>query len=89
LIMNENRYRQVLNGVVVSNAMDKTVVVEVSRRVKHPVYKKYIKIKKKFFAHDENNSCQVNDKVRIKASRALSKKKRWRVSEVVSKDSQE
>jgi small subunit ribosomal protein S17 len=65
--------------------MDKTVVVMVERPVKHPLYHKYIKRRAKFAAHDENNTCQVGDKVLITGSRPLSKTKRWRVSEIVVK----
>jgi len=71
--------RRVLQGRVVSVAGTKTVVVEVERRVKHPVYKKYIRRSKKFAAHDENSRCQVGDKVRIREARPLSKTKHWEV----------
>ncbi len=66
-------------GRVVSNAMDKTVVVEVTRRVQHRRYKKYINRTRKFSAHDENNEYAVNDIVTIRESRPLSRTKRWRV----------
>jgi small subunit ribosomal protein S17 len=65
--------------------MDKTVVVQVERLVKHNLYKKYIKRQNKFTAHDENNECQIGDKVVITESRPLSKMKRWRVSGIVEK----
>jgi len=71
--------RRVLQGQVVSVAGAKTVVVEVERRVKHPVYKKYIRRSKKFAAHDENSRCKVGDKVRIRESKPLSKTKHWEV----------
>jgi small subunit ribosomal protein S17 len=76
--------RQVV-GVVVSNKMDKTVVVAVERTVKHVMYHKYIKRRTKFAAHDEQNSCQIGDKVMITESRPLSRSKRWRVSKIVEK----
>ena len=76
--------RQVL-GTVVSDKMEKSVVVLVERTVKHPLYKKFVKRYKRFAAHDEQNSCQVGDKVVIIESRPLSKTKRWRVSQIVEK----
>ncbi len=72
-------------GVVVSNKMDKTVVVAVERLVKHPVYKKYVKRTSKFKAHDENNECQIGDVVKIVETRPLSRTKRWRVAEIIEK----
>jgi len=76
--------RQII-GTVVSDKMDKTVVVQVERLVKHPMYKKYIRRQAKFMAHDETNSCGIGDKVVITESRPLSKNKQWRVSKVVEK----
>ena len=70
-------------GKVVSNKMDKTITVLVERRVKHPVYGKYITRSSKIHAHDEQNTCNVGDVVSIVASRPLSKTKRWRVREIV------
>ena len=72
-------------GIVVSDKMDKTVVVRVDRLVKHKIYKKYIKRKVNCKAHDESNSCGVGDKVLIVETRPLSKDKRWRVREVLEK----
>ena len=72
-------------GEVVSNKMDKTVVVKVTRRIAHPLYGKVIKKRTKFYAHDEKNACKIGDKVRIKETRPLSKKKRWRVTEIIKK----
>lgn len=69
--------KRILQGVVVSDKMDKSVVVRVERRVMHPVYKKYIKRSKKYTAHDENNLCKVGDIVQIIESRPLSKTKSW------------
>jgi len=76
--------RQVV-GVVVSNKMDKTVVVAVERTVKHAMYHKYIKRRAKFAAHDEQNSFQIGDKVMITESRPISRSKHWRVSKIVEK----
>jgi small subunit ribosomal protein S17 len=71
--------KRILQGVVVSDAMDKTVVVRVERRVMHPVYKKFIRRSKKYAAHDESNSCKVGDIVRIEECAPLSKTKSWTV----------
>lgn len=86
--MTERAGRKVREGVVVSNSMDKTVVIEQRRRVPHPIYKRYITLTKKFYAHDEKNECQVGDFVRIMETRPLSKMKRWRVVEVIEKTRQ-
>lgn len=72
-------------GKVISNKMDKSIVVQVERLVKHKVYQKYIKRRAKFAAHDETNACSIGDKVLITESRPISKTKRWRVSEIVEK----
>lgn len=72
-------------GVVVSDKMDKTVVVAVERQVKHPLYKKYIKQTSKFKAHDDQNQCDIGDKVRIMETRPLSRTKRWRIVEIIEK----
>ncbi|MEO0295538.1 MAG: 30S ribosomal protein S17, partial [candidate division WOR-3 bacterium] len=72
-------------GIVVSDKMDKTVVVLVERRVRHPLYKKEIKKRKKFYAHDEKNECKIGDKVKIMETRPLSKLKRWRVVEIIER----
>ncbi|BEQ16534.1 30S ribosomal protein S17 [Desulfoferula mesophila] len=74
-----------LAGVVVSDKMDKTVVVQVERLVKHPVYRKYVRRRAKFMAHDESNDCRVGDTVLIRQSRPLSRHKRWRVSKVLER----
>ena len=70
---------RILQGTVITAAMDKTVVVRVDRRFQHPVYKKFIKRSKKFAAHDEANACKVGDAVRIRECRPKSKSKRWEV----------
>jgi small subunit ribosomal protein S17 len=72
-------------GVVSSNKMDKSVTVSVERRLKHPMYGKYVKKTKKFMAHDEKNECNEGDLVRIIESRPLSKIKRWRLVEIIEK----
>lgn len=75
--------RRIFDGVVVSNKMDKTVVVMVERLVKHPRVGKYIRRRTKFMAHDEKNDCHIGDLVRIIESRPLSKHKRWRVLKIL------
>lgn len=77
--------RKQKTGVVVSDKMDKTVAVQVERRLMHPIYGKFVKRTKKFFAHDEENTCKVGDKVRIMETRPLSKNKRWRLVEVIER----
>lgn len=77
--------RQVLQGIVVSDKMDKTVTVKVERTVMHQLYQRYLKKSKNYAAHDEANDCRVGDKVLIVSCRPLSKRKRWRVSEVVER----
>lgn len=72
-------------GTVVSDKMDKTIVVLVERLVKHRLYHKYIKRRSNFAAHDENNTCGIGDRVLITESRPLSKTKRWRVSQILQK----
>lgn len=72
-------------GIVVSDKMEKTVVVEVNRIVKHPLYKRYIRRTKRFKAHDPENACRIGDRVRIEATRPLSKEKKWRVVDIIDK----
>ena len=83
--MEERNLRKVMIGTVVSDKMDKTVVVAVETNVKHKIYSKIQKRTYKLKAHDENNECQVGDKVKVMETRPLSKDKRWRVVEVVEK----
>ena len=71
--------KRILQGVVVSDKQDKTVIVSVERQVMHPVYKKFVKKSKKFAAHDENNQCKVGDRVSIQECRPISKNKSWTV----------
>jgi small subunit ribosomal protein S17 len=77
--------RKQKTGVVVSSKMDKTIAVLVERRLMHPIYGKFVKRSKKFFAHDEANDCNVGDVVRIMETRPLSKKKRWRLVEIIER----
>jgi small subunit ribosomal protein S17 len=81
--MNNNRKQ--LNGIVVSDSMNKTVVVSVTRRSPHPVYKKYVTSSKKYYAHDEKNKCEKGDTILIEEFKPLSKLKRWVVKEIVKK----
>ena len=81
----ERNLRKVRVGKVVSNKMDKTIVVAVENHVKHPLYGKIVKRTYKLKAHDENNVCQIGDKVKVAETRPLSKDKRWRLVEVVEK----
>ena len=76
-------------GVVVSDVQDKTIVVNVDRRKQHPLYKKVVRVSKKFTAHDENNEAKKGDTVRIVETRPLSKQKRWRLLEIISRAEQD
>jgi small subunit ribosomal protein S17 len=81
----ERKLRKQKTGVVVSTKMDKTIAVQVERRLMHPIYGKFVKRSKKFFAHDEENTCKPGDLVRIMETRPLSKMKRWRLVEVIER----
>jgi len=81
----ERGRRKTQVGVVVSNKMDKTVVVQVDKVLKHPIYKKYISRRNKYKAHNEKNDCNVGDRVLIIESRPLSKEKMWRVYKILEK----
>lgn len=81
----ERGNRKVRIGFVVSDKMDKTVVFEVERKTKHPLYKRVIKRTKRFKAHDENNECRVGDKIKVMETRPMSKDKRWRVVEIIER----
>ncbi len=81
----DRNLRKIRIGVVSSNKMDKTITVNVERKVKHPLYGKFVKKTTKFHAHDENNECSIGDTVKIMETRPLSKSKRWRLVEVVEK----
>lgn len=79
------KFRKSRIGVVTSDKMDKTITVAVERKVKHPLYGKFVKKTTKFHAHDESNQCGVGDTVKIMETRPLSKSKRWRLVEIVEK----
>ena len=81
----ERNLRKTRVGVVSSNKMDKTITVKVERKIKHPLYGKFLKKTTSFHAHDEKNECSIGDIVKIMESRPLSKTKRWRLVEVVEK----
>lgn len=83
--MSERNLRKQRVGVVTSNSMDKTITVTVERRLRHPIYGKFVKKTNKFHAHDEENTCNVGDTVKIMETRPLSKLKRWRLVEVVER----
>ncbi len=83
--MEERNLRKTRIGVVTSNKMTKTITVEVERKVKHPIYGKFVKKSTRFHAHDDKNECSIGDVVRIMETRPLSKTKRWRLVEVVEK----
>ncbi len=77
--------RKIREGLVVADRMDKTIVVAVEIKKVHPLYKKAIRVTKRYKAHDENNACKIGDRVKIVETRPLSKEKRWRVTEIMSK----
>ena len=83
--MSERAFRKTRVGKVVSNKMDKTIVVAIEDRVQHPLYKKILKTTSKLKAHDENNECNIGDKVKVMETRPLSKDKRWRLVEIIEK----
>jgi small subunit ribosomal protein S17 len=83
--MTERALRKTRVGLVVSDKMDKTIVVAVQRLVRHSLYGRIIKLTSKFKAHDENNECQIGDKVKIMETRPISKDKRWRVVSIIEK----
>ena len=81
----ERNLRKQREGIVTSNKMDKTITVEVQRRVNHPIYGKFVKKTSKLTAHDEQNQCDIGDLVRVMETRPISKNKRWRLTEIVEK----
>ena len=83
--MEERNLRKTRTGIVTSNKMSKTITVAVERKVKHPIYGKFVKKTTKFHAHDEKDECTMGDVVKIMETRPLSKTKRWRLVEVVEK----
>ncbi len=83
--MEERNLRKERTGVVVSNLMDKSIVVAIRRKVKHPIYGKFVNKTKKLMAHDEENTCNIGDTVRIMETRPLSKNKSWRLVEIIER----
>lgn len=83
--MEERNLRKERTGVVVSNLMDKSIVVAIRRKVKHPIYGKFVNKTKKLMAHDEENACNIGDTVRIMETRPLSKNKAWRLVEIIER----
>jgi small subunit ribosomal protein S17 len=83
--MEKRNLRKERIGLVVSNKMDKSIVVMVNRKVKHPIYGKFINKSKKFMAHDEKNDCNIGDTVKIMETRHLSKRKSWRLVEIIER----
>ena len=81
----ERNNRKVREGVVVSDKMDKSIVILVERKMKHPIYGKFLKRSTKFMAHDENNDCHIGDRVRIMETRPLSKNTCWRLVEIIER----
>ncbi|GAB4206943.1 MAG: 30S ribosomal protein S17 [Bacteroidia bacterium] len=82
---NTRKTRKTRIGIVTSNKMDKTIVVSITRKVKHPIYGKFVNKTTKFYAHDEKNQCDIGDTVKIMETRPLSKLKRWRLVEIIQK----
>lgn len=85
VVQEQRNRRKVRVGTVVSDKMEKSITVLVERRVKHPIYGKFVKKSKKFMAHDEENTCGIGDTVRIMETRPISKNKRWRLVEVIKR----
>jgi small subunit ribosomal protein S17 len=83
--MSERGNKKTMIGLVASDKMNKTVVVEVTRRTIHPMYHKYIKRRKRYHAHDETNDCQVGDRVLIEECRPMSARKHWRIKQVLER----
>ena len=84
-VMEKRNLRKERIGVVLSNKMEKSILVAVERKVKHPIYGKFVKTTSKFMAHDEKNECQIGDIVKIMETRPLSKNKNWRLTEILEK----
>ncbi len=83
--MEKRNLRKERIGLVVSNKMDKSITVQIERKFRHPIYGKFVKKTKKFIAHDENNECNIGDTVRIMETRPLSKRKNWRLVEIIER----
>lgn len=85
----ENTSQRTIVGKVISDKMNKTIVVQIERKVKHPLYGKYVRRFSKMYAHDEENTCQIGDLVMIQQTRPLSKTKRWKLVEVIKREEQQ
>ena len=85
----QNKSQRVVTGKVISNKMNKTIVVQVERKVKHPSYGKYVRRFSKMYAHDEDNTCRIGDLVTIQQTRPLSKTKRWKLTEILKREEQQ
>ncbi|MCZ2100587.1 MAG: 30S ribosomal protein S17 [Chitinophagales bacterium] len=83
--MSDNVFKKVRVGVVASNKMDKTITVLIERKLKHPIYGKFVKKSRKFFAHDEKNECNEGDTVKITETRPISKHKSWKLVEIIER----
>jgi len=81
----ERNLRKERTGIVVSNKMDKSITVQINRKVKHPIYGKFVKHSNKFIAHDEKNDCNIGDTVKIMETKPLSKNKCWRLTEILER----
>lgn len=88
-IVEENNTQRSVIGKVISDKMNKTIVVQVERKVKHPLYGKFVRRFSKMYAHDEENSCRIGDLVLIQQSRPLSKTKRWKLIEILKREEQQ
>lgn len=84
----QDKSQRVVTGTVVSNKMNKTIIVQIERKVKHPSYGKYVRRFSKMVAHDEENACQIGDIVTIQQTRPLSKTKRWKLIEILKREEQ-
>jgi len=85
----ENKTQRTISGVVISDKMNKTIIVQIERKVKHPLYEKYVKKYSKMYAHDEANECRIGDQVLIKQSRPMSKTKRWQLVKIIKREEQQ
>lgn len=88
-LVNEDKSQRTIVGKVISDKMNKTIVVQIERKVKHPLYGKYIRRFSKMYAHDEDNKCRIGDLVLIQQSRPLSKTKRWILLEILKREEQQ
>jgi len=88
-ISSEKTVARVVEGKVISDKMNKTIVVQIERKVKHPLYEKYVRRFSKMYAHDEDNTCRVGDLVLIEQTRPLSKTKRWKLVKIVKREEQQ